>query len=228
VSTGKRQLPTPVCDSPIPLNDFVALSANVMDAHTAALFVEDRARGCLRMAAGWSLSDVFIHGAVVSVEDSVLGKQYRAGQPAAETYFAGDSTGLGMYSQPEPIRAYMTAPVGSRGLLWIDTRQAYRFTGKHLKILSNLAGTAEHLFHLSGQASALHISAVGAEVMRRLLVHSREPAEREAGLHGATVCMIVEKMGFDAALAAVRLRDRNLCRITACSGFPPFIQVGRL
>ncbi len=227
MSMRRQSSPTPVCDSLVPLNDFVALSANVMDAHTAALFVEDHARGGLCMAVSWSLSDHLIHDAVISLQDTVLGTHYRSGQPAAESYFEGDSTRLGMYAQPEPIRAYMTAPVGSRGLLWIDTRQAYRFTGKHLKILCELARTAEDLFHLSGQATALRQAALGAEIMRGILAHCREPADTGEKFLDAAVRMIKEKMGFDAALTAARFPGKDLCRITACCGVPPFIQIGR-
>jgi GGDEF domain-containing protein len=227
VTTGIRTPPAQVCDPLVPLHDFVVLSANVMEAHTVALFLEDPSLGCLRMAAAWSLSNHLVHGAVVSLADTVLGRKYLGGQPEAELHFEGDSTALGMYSHPEPIRAYMTAPVGSRGLLWTDTRQAYRFTGKHLKIFSDLARTAENLLQVSGHAAAFHEALEAAAVMRRLLAYSREPADRTASLLDAVVRMVVEKMGFDGALTAVRIPNSDLCRISACCGFPPFIQIGR-
>ena len=212
----------------IPLDDFVALSANVMDAHTVALFAADTANGCLRMVAGWSLSDHLIPDAAVSLQDTLLGTQFHASQPRAEAHFDGDATTLGMYSQPEPIRAYMTVPVGARGLLWIDTRQAYQFTGKHLKILSDLARTAEHLLRLSARMRALHQVSTGARVMRQLLDYSVRYPENEDKLLDAAVNLSVESMGLHGALTAMRLPHRDLCKITACCGLPEFVQVGRL
>jgi hypothetical protein len=228
VSTRGPMLSTPASDSRVPLHDFVAFSANVMDAHTVALFVEDRAEGCLRMIAGWSLSDNLIPEARVSIVDSDLGERYRSGQPTAEPYFEGDSSTLGMYSQLEPIRAYMTAPVGSRGLLWVDTRKAYRFTPKHLRVLADLATTAGDLLRLSARISKLSLDTAAAYVMQALLERSWDSCGGEDALLDSAVRLIVDRMGLDGALTAFRLPHRDLCQITACYGLPAFIQVGRV
>lgn len=218
----------PALDAAGILHDFAALAANVTDAYTVALFLVDDSGKNLKLAACHTLSDHIPAGLSVPVDSCMVGLHFSRGTRFHEPYFEGDPMELGIYSQPEEIRAYMTAPVGGRGLLWMDTKKAYRFTPKSLKLLTDLAANCRHMVELTELRMREANRARCDNLIQELL-----PSWSDlTGLSNQGLDLAVEKIlqmgGFDGVLTAVRDADRGLLEITACAGFSHWVRKGRL
>ncbi len=227
-SKDNRIVPVPLPDSKGPLQDFICLVANAADAFTAALLIYDPAEKVLRSAACQSLSDHIVPDAVFRVESTLLGDLFLRGRPSQETYFQGDSTQLGIYSESEPIRAYMAAPVGNRGLLWADTRKTYRFTARHLKMLLELARNAANLLELSKAAVESKQRASKINLVAEMLPEWGGLTDPAGHGLGRAVTKLSEEGAFDGVLCALRTDENNLFRITASAGFSRWVRKGRL
>lgn len=218
----------PAFDPTGTLQDFVALAANVTDAFTVALLLLDGSGKRLNMAACHTLSDHLAADLSVPIDSTMIGQLFSRGVQFHEPYFEGDCMELGIYNQQEDIRAYMTAPVGDNGILWMDTRKAYRFTAKSLKLLTELAANCRHMVELTKLRAQEENRARCDQ-----LVHELLPAWSSlAGLPNQGLDHAVEKifeMGdFDGALTVVRDAERGLLEITACAGFSHWVRKGRL
>lgn len=210
------------------LQDLVALVADVLEAFTAALLLEDQDGRHLKIVALQSLSDNVAVSLQLPMDGGFWTKLVRGGVPYHETYFEGDSARLGIYTSDEGIRAFMTAPVGEKGLLWVDTRRTYSFTAKHLKILVELAATAVNILKLAAMASDAARSARELDLIRELVPEFAElSALDNRGLDRACA-LILETGGLDGVLTVSRVDERNLFRITASAGFPSWVRKGRL
>ena len=211
----------PALDPAGTLQDFAALAANVTDAFTVALFLADHSGKSLQMAACHTLSDHIPAGLSIPVDSCTIGQLFSRGVQFHEPYFEGDSMEIGLYNQPEEIRAYMTAPIGDRGLLWMDTRKAYRFTAKSLKVLTELAAGCRHMVELTELRLRESHRSQCDSLIRAFVPHWSELAGLpNQGLDHA-VQTILDVGGFDGVLAAVRDADKGLLEIIACSGFSP-------
>ncbi len=213
---------------PGPLEGFVALTANVTEAFTVALLLIDNSQDHLRMAACQSLSDHVIRNASLSVRSGLWAELLRKGAPTQEPHFDGDSADLGLYAKSEDIRAYMTAPVGDRGLLWVDTRRTYSFTAKDLKILGEFARTAESLLGLHRASDRLDGARWALDLLASVIPEGEDLSDLEN--HGLDffVKRLMEKGGFDGALAAIEVDRGQILRIAASEGFAPWVRRGRL
>lgn len=224
----RRSIPAPRTDSSQPLNDFVALAANITDAFTVALFLLDESEQCLRMVACQSLSDHILPDVRLALDTGTVAGLFAKGVPFHEPYFEGDATEFGFYGIPEEIRAFMTAPVSSRGLLWMDTRKAYRFTAKSVKLISQFAANCRHMVELSELKRFADVRSRCDRLIQELLPEqSALPRMAHLGLAQA-VEKIFEIAGFDGVLTAVRDVERNLVEITASAGFSHWVRPGRL
>lgn len=210
------------------LQDFVALAADVLEAFTAALLLEDEDGARLRIVAVQSLSDNVAVDSELPMDGGFWTKLIHGGVPYHETYFEGDSARLGIYSVDEGIRAFMTAPVGDRGLLWVDTRRTYSFTAKHLKILVELAANAVNTLELAAIAADSTRSVRELDLIRELMPDVRELATMENRGLDRACGLILDAADLDGVLTVSRVDDRNLFRITASVGFPSWVRKGRL
>jgi len=226
--SGTHTIPDAVQTDAGSLERFMAIAAEAVDAHTAAVFLANPNRDQLRMAAFQSVSDRLISDATFPVPQSIPGGVFDRGVPVHEAYFAGDPSGLGMYySGQQPIMAYMAAPVGTKGLLWLDTRKVYRFTERHLKILLELARTAEDILGLTERASGLTRRGDRLDLIQGLLPPNWQAMDPEGEFFDKVVRLLVKKGEFDGALLATILPERGLCQVKACDGFSPILTKGR-
>jgi GGDEF domain-containing protein len=215
-------------ESSIQLEDFLAMAAELTEAHTAALLLEDRQTGTLTMSAWWSLSDYIREDASVSIGSGTLGQMYLATLPCQETYVEESAPETEIYSRPQGIRAYMAAAVGTRGMLWLDTRKAYRFTGKHLKILSQLAGLCEVALDLQDRVSNLGRDSGRLELLRRILDECLVTKGFESPLTDSGLQDLRRLEGVDGILVATRWSDQDPFKVVTSDGFPPGFKRGRL
>jgi GGDEF domain-containing protein len=211
-----------------PAQEFVALAANVTDAFTAALLVRDSGSDRLKIAAIQSLSDHLESGALLPAGSGFWAELLKRGAPVQDTSFQGDSAELGIYSRPEPIRGFMSVPVGPRALLWVDTCRVYRFTGKHLKVLVELASCMKHLLDLSSQIDHENRTERDLSLLGSVLALGPGRAAVDNGRLDELVETIYAGGEFDGVLAARPLEDGGLLRIAAALGFSPWVKKGRL
>jgi GGDEF domain-containing protein len=211
-----------------PLEDFVALTANVTEAYTAALLLVDDSGNELRIAACHSLSDHLIRDARPSARSGLWAELLRRGAPTQEPHFHGDSAELGIYSEAEEIRAYMTAPVGDLGLLWVDTRRTYSFTAKDLKILGEFARTAESLLGLHQASERLDTARWELDLLAGMIPKDENRSDLENYGLDFFVDALMEKGGFDGVLAATEVDGGRVLRIDASEGFADWVRRGRL
>ncbi|MCA1962216.1 MAG: GAF domain-containing protein [Desulfomonile sp.] len=210
------------------LQDLVALAADVLDAFTAALLLEDEDGGHLKIMALQSLSDNIAVNSWLPMDGGFWTKLVRGGVPYHETYFEGDSARLGIYTSDEGIRAFMTAPVGEKGLLWVDTRRTYSFTAKHLKMLVELSATAVNILELAAIAEDAAQSARELNLIPELVPNFSDLATLDNRDLDRACALILETGGFDGVLTVSRVDERSLFRITASAGFPSWVRKGRL
>lgn len=210
------------------LQDFVALVADVLEAFTAALLLEDDEGLRLRIVALQSLSDNVAVDSELPMDGGFWTRLVRGGVPYHETYFEGDSARLGIYTSDERIRAFMTAPVGERGLLWVDTRRTYSFTAKHLKILIELAANALNILELAAIATDAARAEHELELLVNLVPEFHELASLDNRGLDRACALILETIELDGVLTVTRVDSRDLFQITASAGFPSWVRKGRL
>lgn len=211
-----------------PLQGFMSLAATAVDAFTVALLITDSDHGSFKVVAYHSLSALFDARVAIPLKSTVIGRMFTGALPIHNAYFDGDSSALGIYSGREPITAYMVSPVGKHGLLWVDTCRAYKFTAKHLKLISELAQTSAQLLELSHVMERNDLILKELELLRCIL--GGEPGDRtpEGDFFPEVVASLVRLGIADAALIATVKSDAKLCRIISCEGFSPLLKKGRL
>lgn len=211
-----------------PLEGFAAVAADAVEALTAAIFLRDSTGDQLVVVAFHSNSDKFISDAKLSISNSVVGQIFSRGLPVHQPYIEGDLSALGIYhSGAGPIMAYMAAPVGTKGLLWLDTRKAYCFSGRHLRILLELAATAERILDITERSSGLNRRDQELELLQSLLPPNWQVNDPEADFFDKMVQLLKEKIRLDGALVATTLAEKDLCQVTASAGFSPILTKDR-
>lgn len=215
-------------DADSPLQALVEMTSDITEAFTVALLLQDSTRRFLDMAAFHTLSDHLISRARLPSEAGfwagILDKQ----DVLHECHFEGDSTEFGLYRRAEPIRAYMAAPVGARGLLWVDSRKTYRFTPRHLKMLNQLAETANHLLTISEEAIQGERSCRETDLIRGLVPDWHTLSTRDNDGLDFAVRRIQENGEFEGVLATVRIHATDVFLITAAAGCGPWVRRGKL
>lgn len=211
-----------------PLKSLMVLAASAVNALTVALIVLNDDRDKFIIIGFHSLSDHFISDAELPLTTSIQGNIFRRGVPVHEACFEGDSSTLGIYSEQESIMAYMAAPVGTRGVLWIDTRKAKSFSDNHLKILLGLARTAQNILELTERVSGHKWIEADLDLIRELLNEDFESTDSYADFFDIAVRLIVDRTKLDGALVAVVLPEKGLCRVLSCQGFSPILKKGRI
>jgi len=226
---SQRIVPHSGLDSSSSVEGFVKLAAASMEAHSVVLLVlagayQDR----LRIVAYHSVSDRLLPNAEVSIEHSTIGEMFRKGMPVYEADPERSMNDIPLYSGSVDITSYVAVPLGSWGLLWVDTQQTSGFSAKHLRIVLQLALVApgiSELKRLAGnrgnpeQKIQLLTNLLGADGRRRL-----DPSVLIDGV----VQDIIAKMPVDGAILAEAIPGRDLLKIIACAGFSSLVEKGRV
>ncbi len=115
--------------------------ADLLDAHTAALFLSDRTdHRFLELRAYHSLSDHIMPWSVIERGEGLVGWVYKEQRPLHVNRFDHDSATLGIYSEDVGIRAFLAVPLPDRlGVLMVDTRDRHGFPEKLQRILARLS-----------------------------------------------------------------------------------------
>lgn len=210
------------------LDDFTAMAANITEAFTAALFLKDPAGDHLDLHSFHTLSDHLNEGARLSAVGSALGEVLTSGVPTQEPYFDGDASQLGLYLKPEPIRAYMIAPVGKFGVLWVDTRKAYRFTGKHLKLVTDIAVHCTRFIELAAMGENSQDNRSDLELIREILPPGNGISAFERSELRRAVNRIRKRFSATGALTVQEIPEKDAYLVTAAAGFSTSVRSGRL
>jgi diguanylate cyclase (GGDEF)-like protein len=159
------------------ISKIVRLTANVMDAFTAALFLVDEKKGdVLRLKSYQSLSSSIIPSAEFPVGHGLVGWVAKNGKSTQASNFRGDSATLKFYGKDEDIKSFAASPVleGDRviGVLCVDSKQNYVFTEKMGKILDGFAETLSGVIASGKRRIRLNVEAVAlqdlADVINKL------------------------------------------------------------
>ncbi len=205
------------------LGDLTALLANVTEAFSAALFQLNDTE--VRTLAARSLSERFMTRGRSIARAGVLNEIASGGAPVQENYFEGDARSLGMYATSEPIRAYMAAPVGTRGVLWVDSRKTYRFTPKDLKVLTEFARLAERLLDRIEADEQNRLTTDQIDLIGDLL---RNGPWSTHTIDDEIAHRLKDAFSFDGLLLAKWNEDKDLFQVAASAGFSAWVTRGRL
>ncbi|MGB9616832.1 MAG: GAF domain-containing protein, partial [Desulfomonilaceae bacterium] len=225
---GQRIVPEPVSDNVTTVDQFIQLTAETLEAQSVALFVVDDKRQYLRVAAHFSTSDRFKADAVIPVESSLLGDIFRKAVPLYETYYTANPRETGLYGHRAVLTSYVTAPVGTRGLLWVDTRRVHGFSARHLRLVLQLARIAEAIPQLADLSEQKANTASKVEFFESLFT-----ADATGRLHVGLFLddmtrRLVEKWELGGAVIGIKDPERQLLKITSCAGFSPLMERGRI
>lgn len=130
------------------LLSLVQLTANVMDAFTAACFVLDEGGRGLRLEAYQSLSTHVVPDARIELGQGMIGWVAQHGEPLNVGNFRHNTTTLQFYASDEEIKSFMAVPIKGatlEGVLSVDSKTQYVFTDKMQKVLTGLAGQVARL-----------------------------------------------------------------------------------
>ena len=194
---------------PEALLSLVQLTANVMDAFTAACFLLDDERKGLRLEAYQSLSSHIAPDAWIEVGQGLVGWVAKEEKPLNVGSFRHKATTLQFYASDEEIKSFMAVPIkGSalEGVLSVDSKTQYVFTDKMLKILAGLADQVARLLQdqrtvRSSGRVALQLDLL-EEYARRLNLAVELQALAEAG------CAVDRRLvDYDGIALCLRLHD---------------------
>lgn len=110
---------------------------NIYEAYTVALFIRDRET--LRCISSVTFSHGFDKDRLISVEGTLPGWVIKHNQPLIIPNFDKDESTLGYYSGDEDIKSFMGYPMGTDGIIVVDSKKKWVFTDKEKKILSGFA-----------------------------------------------------------------------------------------
>lgn len=195
----------------------IELVSNVFDAYTAALFLFDRDRNRLEVAAWHTLSKNFSPETTLSPGDGIVGWVAKNGRPVNVTHFDQDTGNLVFYSQNEEIKSFMAVPVGDEGVLCIDSKSKYVFVEKDQKIL---AGMAEVLLDLARAVRTRRREKAYAKMLK--LLYQVDKSAREMASPGRFLAQVLGAIK-DFARADVCFftsvrQDRRRYRVDAVDG----------
>ena len=225
---GRRLIPEPCIDHSTTLEQFIHLTAEALEAQTAVLFVVDEKRQNLRIAAYFTTSEMFKSDAVVPLESTMLGDMFRKALPVYETYYTGSPKEIGVYSHRAVVASYVSAPVGTRALMWIDTRRVHGFSARHLRLVLQLARIAEAIPELA------EVGEHEVEARKKVAFFETLFTTDDLGRLDVTLFFdnmlhhVVENWGLGGAAIGVKDPQRDLFKIVSCAGFSSLMERGRV
>jgi len=225
---GQRIVPEPVSDDSTTLDQFIQLTAETLEAQSVALFVVDDARRYLHVAAYFSSSDRFKPDAVIPVESSLLGDIFRKAVPLYETYYTANPRETGFYGHHAVVTSYVAAPVGTRGLLWVDTRRVHGFSARHLRLVLQLARIAEAIPQLTDSTERKSNAVKKVEFFEGLLATDATGRLNVGLFLDNMVCGLVDKWRLGGAVIGIKDPERDLLKIVSCAGFSSLMERGRI
>ncbi len=224
---SRRIVPQPACESS-PVDGFVKLAASCMEAHSVVLLAANRRRDSLKIVAYNSLSDKLLPDVEMPVEHSAIGEIFHKGMPVYEADPERASGDISLYSGKVRLTAYVAVPLGTWGLLWVDSQQASGFSAKHLRLVLQLALVAQGIPELKQFAEERGDPEQKIELLTNLL---KTNGKRGFDLHALldnVVSAVVTNMPVDGAILAEAVPERDLLKIIACAGFSPLVEKGRI
>ncbi|MCX8110380.1 MAG: diguanylate cyclase [Syntrophorhabdaceae bacterium] len=119
------------------IDRFSQLIFNIYEAFTVALYIKDRDN--LKCISHVTFSHSFDKGRLLSIEGTLPGWVIKHSQPLIIPNFDKDEAALGYYSGREDIKSFMGYPMGTDGVIVVDSKKKWVFTDKEKKILSGFA-----------------------------------------------------------------------------------------
>lgn len=128
----------------------VTLLSNILEAHTAALFIHDQKANELQLVASQSTSKHLRDRIALPLDKSgILAQVYKQGQPLHLGKVALENVGaaLPFYREEEAdIKALFVAPVGvTRGLVYVDSKRVWGFPDIQQKWVVEMAAVLDGL-----------------------------------------------------------------------------------
>ncbi|PIU32691.1 MAG: hypothetical protein COT06_01345 [Syntrophobacteraceae bacterium CG07_land_8_20_14_0_80_61_8] len=128
----------------------VTLLSNILEAHTAALFIHDQKANELQLVASQSTSKHLRDRIALPLDKSgILAQVYKQGQPLHLGKAALENVGaaLPFYREEEAdIKALFVAPVGkTRGLVYVDSKRVWGFPDIQQKWVVEMAAVLDGL-----------------------------------------------------------------------------------
>jgi diguanylate cyclase (GGDEF)-like protein len=202
------------------LEHIVRVISNTTDAFTTALFVADRHKSSLKLAACCTLSQNIIPDTVIGFDEGLIGWIAKNKKPVNIASFHTDATTLGFYSKHEDIKSFIAVPLGEFGVLSVDSKKRYDFTDKDQKILMDFAQMAINVLSRSRRLRQEETQATRLTLFHKLL---------EILLHKDSDSSPISRLlqdgsqQMEARLAALALEDATETRyeVVAAVGFSP-------
>lgn len=119
------------------IDRFTQLIFNIYEAFTVALYSKEQ--NYLKCISCVTFSQVFDKNRLLSIEGTLPGWVIKHGQPLIIPNFDKDEEALGYYLKNEEIKSFMGYPVGTEGVIVIDSKKKWVFTDKEKKILGGFA-----------------------------------------------------------------------------------------
>jgi len=119
------------------IDRFSQLIFNIYEAFTVALYLKEKEY--LKCISCVTFSKGFDKGRLLSVEGTLPGWVLKHGQPLIIPNFDKDETALGYYTKKEEIKSFMGYPLGTEGVIVIDSKKKWVFTEKEKRILGGFA-----------------------------------------------------------------------------------------
>jgi len=119
------------------IDRFSHLIFNIYEAFTVALYIKEKDN--LRCISSVTFSHSFDKGRLLSIEGTLPGWVIKHNQSLIIPNFDKDESTLGYYSGNEDIKSFMGYPMGTEGVIVVDSKKKWVFTDKEKKILSGFA-----------------------------------------------------------------------------------------
>lgn len=110
---------------------------NIYEAFTVALYLKEH--DYLKCVSYITFSQGFDKSRFLSIEGTLPGWVLKHGQPLIIPNFDKDEGVLGYYLKNEEIKSFMGYPMGTEGVIVIDSKKKWVFTDKEKKILGGFA-----------------------------------------------------------------------------------------
>ncbi len=142
-----------------PLRQLSELIANITEAYTIAIFLADREKKVLMVAAAHSLSREFLPEAEVPFGRGLVGWTAENSVRISVSPFEHDSTTLLYYSKNQDLKSFTAVPILDSakrllGVIACDSKKNYAFAKITEKVLSDCAVQAANIICLSESCRA--------------------------------------------------------------------------
>lgn len=130
------------------LTQAIELLADLTEAHTAALFLEVPGEKGYRAVAWHSMSRSFRSRATIALGEGLVGYVAKHQTPVDVDRYQQKASLTGLYSDNVEVKAFLAMPVGSRGVLVVDTRKRRIFGEREKKMVRGFAEFLDSLLQL--------------------------------------------------------------------------------